>query len=458
MAVDTGISIIHGAETMLLTNQTPPEIDAPPLPSPQLPPIAIIDVANGNTNPPNVNNSPLTPPTMTTATRGSDVTETTNTGENSQETAARQLVSIQNIAFEYNEAGVALSVPQTTAQLQFNAKDSYHDGYDSDSELGPFFDAIMDEASDSEDDEELPTAAGVESASTLQLPTDVPPLPPPPLLTEDAVKRMNVAQLKDELKKQKLTVNGVKLALQERLLGNSNSNSNCNNLPSATPAVQAHKNVTCAGFAEAAVWRELKTIDETVKEANQYPNLVGPTVPAGEREYPKHNFAETFDCLPFTTMSPVIEIGRNGEPVKNRRGEVQWTNKIREKGRANKTWVDEHGLTEFSKPSDWFEVPLPLKKNKDGPRSMVLISDWTSYLNTHAILSNAGHKNHIYPDFTPFSPQEVKQFIGLYILQGLSPSPEVRQKFKPHHEDFVNGNDLCYQVFGKKGREATQAF
>jgi len=416
MAVDTGISIIHGAETMLLTNQTPPEIDAPPLPSPQLPPIAIIDVANGNTNPPNVNNSPLTAPTMTTATRGSDVTETTNTGENSQETAARQLVSIQNIAFEYNEAGVALSVPQTTAQLQFNAKDSYHDGYDSDSELGPFFDAIMDEASDSEDDEELPTAAGVESASTLQLPTDVPPLPPPPLLTEDAVKRMNVAQLKDELKKQKLTVNGVKLALQERLLGNSNSNSNCNNLPSATPAVQAHKNVTCAGFAEAAVWRELKTIDE------------------------------------------VIEIGRNGEPVKNRRGEVQWTNKIREKGRANKTWVDKHGLTEFSKPSDWFEVPLPLKKNKDGPRSMVLISDWTSYLNTHAILSNAGHKNHIYPDFTPFSPQEVKQFIGLYILQGLSPSPEERQKFKPHHEDFVNGNDLCYQVFGKKGREATQAF
>jgi hypothetical protein len=32
MAIDTGIGIIHGAETMLLTNQTPPEIDAPSLP------------------------------------------------------------------------------------------------------------------------------------------------------------------------------------------------------------------------------------------------------------------------------------------------------------------------------------------------------------------------------------------------------------------------------------------
>ncbi len=167
MTINTSISIIHGAETMLLTNQTPPEIDAPPLPSPQLPPIAIIDVANGNTNPPNVNNSPLMAPTMTTATKGSDVTETTNTGKNSEETAAWQLVSIQNIVFEYNETGVALSVPQTRAQLQFNAKGSYHDGYNSDGQLSPFFDAIMDEASDSEDDEELPTQAGVEPSSTL---------------------------------------------------------------------------------------------------------------------------------------------------------------------------------------------------------------------------------------------------------------------------------------------------
>jgi hypothetical protein len=188
------------------------------------------------------------------------------------------------------------------------------------------------------------------------------------------------------------------------------------------------------------------------------PNLLGPTVRAGEKEYPKYNFAETFDRPPFTAMSPVIEIGRNGKPVKNRRGEVQWTNEIREKGRANKACVDEHGLTEFSKPSDWLEALLLFKKNKDGLKSMVSISDWTSYMNTRAILSNSGHKKHIYPDFTPYSPQEVKQFIGLYILQGLSPSPQVRQKFKPHHEDFVNGNDLCYQVFGKKGERRHKHF
>jgi hypothetical protein len=86
---------------------------------------------------------------------------------------------------------------------------------------------------------------------TLQLPTDVPceqtqlPLPPLPLIEEDAVKNMTVAQLKDELKKRKLTVNGVKQVLQERLLGFlCNPNSNSSNLPSKPLAAEAGQNIT----------------------------------------------------------------------------------------------------------------------------------------------------------------------------------------------------------------------
>jgi hypothetical protein len=258
---------------------------------------------------------------MTTGTRGSDAMATTDAGASSEETAAWQLVSIQNTAYEYNEMCVALSVPQTIAQLQFNARDTYCDGYDSDCELGPFFDAVMDEPSESEDEEELPTAG---APSILLLPTDAPaskqtqPPPPPPLLDKDAVKCMTVAQLKEELKKRKLTVNGVKQVLQDRLLGFLR-NPNSSNLPSATPAAEG-QNVTSAGFAEVAAWRELKTEEATVLEPNSNPDLVGPTVLAGEKEYQKRNFAETFDRPPFTAMSPVIEIGHNGKPVKNRRG------------------------------------------------------------------------------------------------------------------------------------------
>jgi hypothetical protein len=76
----------------------------------------------------------------------------------------------------------------------------------------------------------------------------------------------------------------------------------------------------------------LQREDIAVPEPNRNSNLVGPTVPAGEREFTKHNFSETFDRPPFTAMSPVVEIGCNGKPVKNRRREVKWTNEIREKG------------------------------------------------------------------------------------------------------------------------------
>jgi hypothetical protein len=47
---------------------------------------------------------------------------------------------------------------------------------------------------------------------------------------------------------------------------------------------------------------------------------------------------------------------------------------IHNKGRANKEWVEEHGLIEFSKPSDWIEALLPLKKKPNCPRLMVSIS------------------------------------------------------------------------------------
>ena len=45
------------------------------------------------------------------------------------------------------------------------------------------------------------------------------------------------------------------------------------------------------------------------------------------------------------------------------------------------------------------------------------------------------------------------QHISLYLLQGLSPSPQVEMKFKSQVEDPVNGNDLVHQAFGgKSGR------
>ena len=60
----------------------------------------------------------------------------------------------------------------------------------------------------------------------------------------------------------------------------------------------------------------------------------------------------------------------------------------------------------------------------------------------------AGVPGGIYPTFKPFSYQEIERFIALYILQGLNPSPQVEMKFNSQETDPVQGNDLCYRVFG----------
>jgi len=64
------------------------------------------------------------------------------------------------------------------------------------------------------------------------------------------------------------------------------------------------------------------------------------------------------------------------------------------------------------------------------------------------MLCNAGMQGGNYPEFTPFSPQEINRFIVPNALQGLTPSPQVKMKFKSQVEDPVCGSDICHAAFG----------
>jgi hypothetical protein len=86
------------------------------------------------------------------------------------------------------------------------------------------------------------------------------------------------------------------------------------------------------------------------------------------------------------------------------------------------------------------------------------LADWTTCNNTKALLLNAGQQGYLYPDWTPFSVSEVKKFIGIYIFQGLSLSPQLRIKFKPQSIDLINGNDLCSSVFGANAKKRHKQF
>ena len=54
-----------------------------------------------------------------------------------------------------------------------------------------------------------------------------------------------------------------------------------------------------------------------------------------------------------------------------------------------------------------------------------------------------------YPTCKSFTIDEIKKFIGVYILNGISISPRVEYKFILKDVDPVNGNNLCNRAFGR---------
>jgi hypothetical protein len=130
--------------------------------------------------------------------------------------------------------GLQLSIPMTTRQeAKHTFKESYNDGYNSNDELGPFFDAVAGEQFDFSDEEEEdslvstpvePMAnsnAPAESGSNYDTPAEPSAINntlDTPAINEAAINLITVAQLKEELKKRKLSQSGVKTILQLKLL------------------------------------------------------------------------------------------------------------------------------------------------------------------------------------------------------------------------------------------------
>ena len=53
-----------------------------------------------------------------------------------------------------------------------------------------------------------------------------------------------------------------------------------------------------------------------------------------------------------------------------------------------------------------------------------------------------------YKDFINFDINDFKRHLGLYLLQALSPSPQIDMKFQSQAADPVNGNDMVHEAFG----------
>ena len=132
----------------------------------------------------------------------------------------------------------------------------------------------------------------------------------------------------------------------------------------------------------------------------------------------------------------------------------------RKRGGPNSEFLKKHALDENSHPMDWFNALLPMtpkdnqekahKANVKGDRkSQFSVSNWAAYTNAKAKLVNAGKKGCIFEDrWKDLEPEDVMMMMGIYIIDGLAPSPKLIQKMQPQSKQRTHGNDFISSNIG----------
>ena len=268
-------------------------------------------------------------------------------------------------------------------------------------------------------------------------------------IPEEQLKKLKVVELKSELAKRGQPVSGLKNVLLERLKAALQQR-----LPLLTQADQAACSVDdLTGFSPHARWKALVPNDEAVVEPQNVTGLRAPTIPEDDATFvpQKHNFSETFDRAPFLGKEKVPRRHRNGNPVLQD-GKKVWDEKLNNNGGPKIEFLEEHGLNVDSSPQEWFKAFLPIYDGKTNnpthPNTPYWTHRWANFTNKKSVMLGAGVQGGVYPTFKAFSYLEIERFIGLYILQGLNPSPQVEMKFSSQASDPVQGNDLCFSMFG----------
>ena len=95
---------------------------------------------------------------------------------------------------------------------------------------------------------------------------------------------------------------------------------------------------------------------------------------------------------------------------------------------------------------------MPRSTRRQDKNGVTSIANFTSFTNKKVYLYNAGSGGTQYPDFKEFSVDEIMQHLGVYILNGLSLSPQAEMKFDLQKKNPTNGSDFCYNTFGSCAR------
>jgi hypothetical protein len=181
-------------------------------------------------------------------------------------------------------------------------------------------------------------------------------------------------------------------------------------------------------FAVGAYWEPLEPLEDVLEEPLIFQGASPPTVPdnkdANIQPRPKHNFGWSCDRPPFRVKG-ATEDGPTTE-----------------KGRANPDFLKKHFLDKDSLPVEFAEVFIPMftnpVKDKDGVNH-ISMQDMANWINIKAYKSFAGEATCSDLSYV-FSIKEIRQWLGVYILNGLSPSPSIEKKFD--NNDPANYNHI----------------
>jgi hypothetical protein len=223
--------------------------------------------------------------------------------------------------------------------------------------------------------------------------------------------------------------------------------------------VKARGNVL-GGFSETAYWSQLTPRDAPIIEpVNAFHGARAPTVPADETEQiaAKFDFGEVFERPNFDGTYRRNVIHRNGREKIDASGKPAQESAPLKYGCPNPAFIKKHGLNEKSRPVDWFAAFMPRSREKKEAHKFH-IGQWRVWTNMKAQFMNAGQAGFMYPGFKPFSVEEIEMFLGLYIFNGLTPSPRVQQKFKTQKQDPVQGNDFIAGMFGSNSELRLKQF
>ena len=274
----------------------------------------------------------------------------------------------------------------------------------------------------------------------------------------DDIPKMAMKVIKEHLKQRAISTSGQrKQILVDRL-----TEAIHNKVPLAeNQSNEVAQNLAGAGVNPGSYWKYLNEEEHSKVVIEESQNVDGvqfrdPTVPheySGGQEAPKRNYIQSFDHPPFIVYTIKPKLSRRGELEEDEEGNFVYKKLLSTATNPNIEYLHLNNIDIDSHPAEWYELFLPTRiKQKDNFATKCTLEDIMAWTNTKALMMNAGKIGGMYSRFNNFTISEIKQHLGLYMANGLSPSPRIERKFSSEVEDVFNGNALCHRVFkGSKG-------